>query len=88
MHRLIPAFILERFDRNQMNGEFQATAMFLDIVGFTAMTQALMSNGKEGAEVSADVINRVFTPAINTIYEQGGFVSSFSGDAFTSQGVP
>jgi len=84
MHRLIPAFILERFDRNQMNGEFQATAMFLDIVGFTAMTQALMSNGKEGAEVSADVINRVFTPAINTIYEQGGFVSSFSGDAFTS----
>ncbi|RKZ06772.1 hypothetical protein DRQ25_13180, partial [Candidatus Fermentibacteria bacterium] len=84
MHRLIPIFILEQFANNQLKGDLHATTMFLDIVGFTAMTQSLMYNGKEGAEVSANVINRVFTPAINAIYEQGGFVSSFAGDAFTT----
>lgn len=33
-----------------------------------------MENGKECAEVPADVINRVFTPVIDTIYESNGFV--------------
>ncbi len=84
MYRLIPSFISEQFDRKQLRGDFQATAMFIDIAGFTSMTQELMENGKEGAEVLADVINRVFTPAIGTIYESNGFVSSFAGDAFTA----
>jgi tetratricopeptide (TPR) repeat protein/class 3 adenylate cyclase len=84
MHRLIPSFISEQFNRNQFSGNFQATTMFIDITGFTAMTQVLMNNGKEGAEVLANVINRVFTPAIEIIYEHGGFVSSFAGDAFTT----
>ena len=84
MHRLIPSFISEQFNRKQFKGTFQATTMFIDIAGFTAMTQALMSNGKEGAEVLADVINRLFPPAIKAIYEHRGYVSSFAGDAFTT----
>ena len=84
MHRLIPSFISEQFDRGQFNGDFQAITMFIDIAGFTAMTQTLMNNGKEGAEVLADVINQVFTPAIEVIHQHGGFVSSFAGDAFTA----
>ncbi len=84
MHRLIPSLISEQFDRNQFSGNFQATTMFIDIAGFTTMTQALMNNGKEGAEVLADVINCVFTPAIEVIYEHRGFISSFAGDAFTT----
>ncbi len=84
MRHLTPAFILEQFKKKQFKGEFQATTMFIDIAGFTWMTQALMDNGKEGAEVLAYVINKVFTPAIATIYAHGGFVSSFSGDAFTA----
>lgn len=84
MRRLVPAFIIEQFEKRQYKGEFQATTMFVDIAGFTAMTQALMKNGKEGAEVLADAINHVFTPAIDVIYEHSGFVSSFAGDAFTA----
>jgi tetratricopeptide (TPR) repeat protein/class 3 adenylate cyclase len=84
-HRhLVPAFILEQFEKKQYKGEFQATAMFIDIAGFAAMTQALMENGKEGAEVLADVINCVFTPAVKSIYLHGGFVASFAGDAFSA----
>ncbi|MCD4706409.1 MAG: tetratricopeptide repeat protein [Candidatus Sabulitectum sp.] len=84
MYRLIPAFIIEQFEKKQLKGEFQSTTMFVDIAGFTEMTQALMDNGKEGAEVLADAINKVFTPAIDAIYMHSGFVSSFAGDAFTA----
>ncbi|OPL18344.1 MAG: hypothetical protein AVO35_05730 [Candidatus Aegiribacteria sp. MLS_C] len=84
MKGLIPSFISDRCSQDRRDGILQATCMFIDICGFSAMTQALMNNGKEGAEVLAEVINSVFTPAIGTIYRHGGFVSSFAGDAFTS----
>ncbi|MCK5130729.1 MAG: tetratricopeptide repeat protein [Candidatus Sabulitectum sp.] len=84
MYRLIPSFICEQFEKKQFKGEFPATTMFIDIAGFTAMTQTLMDNGKEGAEVLADVINAVFKPAIDAIFEYNGFVSSFAGDAFAA----
>lgn len=84
MHKLIPKFINDRFNNDERAGKFQASTMFIDISGFTAMTQSLMVNGKEGAEALTEVINQMFTPAINAIYEHNGFVSTFAGDAFTS----
>ncbi len=84
MIRLIPSFIIDQLKNENCNGEFKATTVFVDIVGFTSMTQALMANGKEGAEVLADSINAVFSPAIQAISISGGFVSSFAGDAFTA----
>ncbi len=58
--------------------------MFIDIKGFTAMTQDLMNYGKEGVEILSGIINEIFTPAINEVYANHGFISSFAGDAFTS----
>ena len=84
MRKLIPDFIAEKFSKKQFTGSFEATAMFIDISGFTAMTQALMKTGKEGAEVLSELINNIFTPAINTIYNYGGFITTFAGDAFTA----
>ena len=84
MRRLIPAFIIDQLRNENFEGEFEATTVFVDIAGFTSMTQALMDNGKEGAEVLADSINAVFAPAIEVISSSGGFVSSFAGDAFTA----
>lgn len=84
MNGLIPSLISNKFHQNCYHGKLRATSMFIDISGFSSMTQKLMKNGKEGAEVLADVINRIFSPAIRTIYEHGGFVASFAGDAFTS----
>ena len=84
MKNLIPKFILKRYSENETSGRFIAGTMFIDISGFTAMTQSLMKNGKEGAEILTSVINDVFTPSIDAIYDFGGFISTFAGDAFTA----
>ena len=84
MHNLIPHFIHEQYHNQAYHGELKAVTLFLDISGFTAMTQALMEHGKEGAEVMSDSINRVFEPLIHTVYAYGGFIVSFAGDAFTA----
>ncbi|MBC8213350.1 MAG: tetratricopeptide repeat protein [Candidatus Marinimicrobia bacterium] len=81
---ILPKFILENYDNSNFNGKFLATTMFIDISGFTKMTQILMKNGKEGAEILTQVINEVFTPSIDAIYNSGGFISTFAGDAFTA----
>jgi len=84
MKNLIPEFILQKHEENVIKGQFKAASMFIDISGFTAMTQDLMKNGKEGAEILSEIINMIFTPSINSIYENSGFISTFAGDAFTS----
>ncbi len=84
MRKLVPAFIIKNFENKRFNGNFNARVFFIDISGFTAMTHRLMKNGKEGAEILSSVIIKVFTPAIESIYSQGGFISSFAGDAFTA----
>lgn len=81
---LIPGFIAERYRTSKYSGRLIAYAMFIDISGFTILTQDLMKHGKEGAEVLSGIINDVFTPSIEAIYKYRGFVSSFAGDAFTS----
>jgi len=81
---LIPQFILEQFEQRNYSGNFEALAMFIDISGFTEMTDKLMENGKEGAEILIDVINNVFTPSIDSIHQNGGFISTFGGDAFNA----
>ena len=81
---MIPAFIIDQFDKKRFKGEFPAVTMFIDIAGFTSITQVLMNNGKEGAEILADAINQIFTPAIEIIFAHKGYVCSFAGDAFTA----
>jgi len=84
MRNLIPNFIAEQFLANQSSGNFPASTMFLDISGFTPMTERLMKEGKEGAEILSSIINNIFEPVINAVYSSGGFVSTFAGDAFTA----
>jgi len=84
MKRLVPAFILNQQKNSVFEGQFEAASMFIDISGFTAMTQTLMKNGKEGAEILTSIINNIFTPAIDAIYNNCGFISTFAGDAFTA----
>jgi tetratricopeptide (TPR) repeat protein/class 3 adenylate cyclase len=84
MKNLIPRFIFENFKKGQFSGEFSACAIFMDISGFTPMTQSLMHHGKVGAEVLNEIINRIYEPAIESIYQHGGFITVFAGDAFTA----
>ena len=84
MRNLIPHFIQEEFLQGTSDGEFEALTMFVDVSGFTPMTQALMRHGHEGAEILATVMNDIFDLLVNAVYERGGFVSTFAGDAFTA----
>ncbi len=84
MSNLIPHFIAGEYGKNKLSGNFEAASIFLDISGFTAMSETLSKNGIEGNEILCSVINRIFATAIDLIYEYGGFVSSFAGDAMTA----
>lgn len=84
MKKLLPHFIQENFLQNCCEGEFEAITIFIDISGFTAMTNALMQYGSEGAEILSSILNRIFDPTVNIIYKYGGFIATFAGDAFTA----
>ncbi|HEX6383845.1 MAG TPA: adenylate/guanylate cyclase domain-containing protein, partial [Anaerolineae bacterium] len=84
MHNLVPHFILENFARGNLQGEFPAAGLFLDITGFTNLTETLLQHGQHGAEVLATVMRAIFDPLVHQVYAHGGFVSGFAGDAFTA----
>lgn len=84
MKNLIPGFILSNYKDNIFNGDFDAYTVFIDLSGFTKMSQDLMQHQKEGSELLCHIINRVFSSAIDSIYRYGGFISGFAGDSFTA----
>ena len=84
MHNLVPHFILSQHAQGQLDGAFDAATLFVDISGFTTITETLMQHGTQGAETLANLMRSVFTPLIATIYEYGGFIVGFAGDAFTA----
>ena len=59
---------------------FHAAVLFADISGFSAMMDALMAHGQHGAEVGANIMRAALDPAIDAVYQYGGFVSSQAGD--------
>ncbi len=84
MKNLIPKFILKKLKNGEFRGKFNGGVIFIDIIGFTKMTEKLMKSGKEGAEILSGIINEIFTPIIDVIYSHNGFISTYSGDAFTA----
>ena len=84
MHQVVPHFILEHYAAGQTRGSFSAVGLFADIYGFSTMTDALMEHGQHGAEVLAGVMRAAFEPLIYAVYEQGGFIATQAGDAFTA----
>ena len=84
MHNLVPHFIQENFKAGKFQGRFPAVGFFLDISGFSSMTESLMEHGPHGAEVLAGIMRRAFDPLTKSVYTQGGFIATFAGDAFTA----
>lgn len=84
MRRLIPHFIQEQYKQGNEQGQFLAATMFVDLSGFTRMTETLMQRGEEGAEIMSNILNDIFNPLVNNIYKHGGFITTFAGDAFTA----
>ncbi len=84
MRQLLPDFIVHQYQQRRFQGQLHALTMFIDISGFTRMTETLMTGGEEGAEILSDILNRLFTDLENAVYGYGGFISTFAGDAFTA----
>jgi class 3 adenylate cyclase/predicted ATPase len=57
------------------------TAAFVDVSGFTALSEQLARKGREGAEQITEVIGRVFESMLAVAYENGGSLLKFGGDA-------
>lgn len=84
MHNLVPQFILEQLAQENHRGSFTAVSLFIDISGFTQLMETLMQHGQHGAEVMASVMLGIFEPLVQFVFEQGGFIGNFAGDAFTA----
>jgi tetratricopeptide (TPR) repeat protein/class 3 adenylate cyclase len=79
---LIPHFIQQKWLANERHGNFDACTMFVDMSGFTRLTETLMQQGRTGAERLSVILNAIFGPMVGLVYEHGGFIPYFAGDAF------
>ncbi len=83
LKQLIPHFIQEQFLNNRTCGHFNAYTIFIDLSGFTPLTETLMKEGNEGAEELSNSLNNIFEPMVQVVYQNRGFIPYFAGDAFT-----
>ena len=83
LKNLIPDFIETQFARKQFSGELEAYILFIDLSGFTPLTESLMRKGNSGAEELSLILNDIFSPLVKEVYNRGGFIPYFAGDAFT-----
>jgi class 3 adenylate cyclase/YHS domain-containing protein len=70
---LVPDFILQKDTQNQTSGAFQAAALFVDIAGFTALTDT------HGETAAADLVEG-FTDLVRRSIEPRGPLQSLIGD--------
>jgi predicted ATPase/class 3 adenylate cyclase len=61
--------------------ELDGTMAFVDISGFTAMSEKLAREGKSGAEQVTEVMNATFGALLDVAYSYGGSLLKFGGDA-------
>ncbi len=84
VHRTIPEFIIGNYKAGSYAGSFPAASMFLDISGFSTMTDALMGEGRDGAETLAVMMRTVFDPLVEAIFAQGGMIAGYAGDSISA----
>jgi class 3 adenylate cyclase/tetratricopeptide (TPR) repeat protein len=61
--------------------DFHGAFLFADISGFTHLTERLAEKGPAGVEKLAYILNDYFGQLIDIVYEYGGDVVKFAGDA-------
>jgi len=77
--RLTVEWLADNEDREWR--ELDGTMAFVDISGFTAMSEKLASEGKAGAEQVSEVMNATFGALLDVAYSYGGGLLKFGGDA-------
>lgn len=84
MQNYVPAFIEQRRRAGEFSGEVEAAVLFVDVSGFTALTEAAFRLGDAGAETISRELQRLFGAMVGAVHENGGFIAGFAGDAFTA----
>ncbi|MGZ4332593.1 MAG: adenylate/guanylate cyclase domain-containing protein, partial [Solirubrobacteraceae bacterium] len=80
----VPRALLARLARaaiEVLTETVPATMVFVDVSGFTRLSERLARAGQEGAEQLVDVINACFTDLLADAYGRGGSLVKFGGDA-------
>lgn len=60
---------------------FPAAVIFIDISGFTILTETLVKSGPDGLEALTAILNAYFGQIVDLILKYGGDVLKFAGDA-------
>lgn len=66
---------------NSLWQPIDGTLVFVDISGFTNLSERLAQKGRIGAEELTSVLNRVFGRMLEIVYDRGGSLLKFGGDA-------
>jgi len=79
----VPRLVVDwlRTDPSALHREIEATLVFVDISGFTALTERLARKGKVGAELMRDTLDGVFTALLDEAYDWGAGLLKWGGDA-------
>ncbi len=90
----VPRLLIE-WERDAPGADYRlidGTLVFIDISGFTAMSERLARSGKVGSEEVTEVINTTFARLLDHAYREGGSLLKFGGDAlllfFSDAGHP
>jgi predicted ATPase/class 3 adenylate cyclase len=84
LRHFLPHFIQENYRHGLTQGTLRACTMFVDLSGFTRLTEKLMEKGPEGVEELSRTLNQIFEPTVSLVYAQGGFIPYYAGDSFTA----
>ena len=79
----VPRLVVEwlRNTPDAMHREVEASLVFVDISGFTALTERLARKGKVGAELMRDTLDGVFRALLDEAYDWGAGLLKWGGDA-------
>ena len=66
---------------NARHKQIEGSLAFVDISGFTALTERLSKKGKVGAEEMNDLLDACFAELLSVAYAQGAGVIKWGGDA-------
>lgn len=68
MRSLLCHFVQQQHAAGVDRGRFRAARLFVDLSGFTAMTEALMQHGTNGAEALVAVMQAIFGALVDCVY--------------------
>ena len=79
MNNLIPHFIEQNYLKKKFKGEIIALSIFVDIQGFTSLTENLMNHVREGIEILNRIINNLMEYLIDLIITVSSEIEILSG---------